>query len=176
MKRYGDKRQWKTGRGPTGRPVCRWCGVETKHPRRTWCSDECVAEWMVRAGNPRGPTFERDKGVCALCGLDTEKLRRIIDHARRSLKGEPYLRGSSISAWRLLDGLFRKIGFLLSRSLWEADHIQPVVRGGGSCGLDNIRTLCRPCHLGVTRDLAADRARERRDAKRGLLEAVPGTR
>ena len=30
--------------------------------------------------------------------------------------------------------------------LWEADHIIPVVEGGGLCGLDGYRTLCRKCH------------------------------
>ena len=28
----------------------------------------------------------------------------------------------------------------------DADHIKPVYEGGGSCGLDNIRTLCIACH------------------------------
>ncbi len=30
--------------------------------------------------------------------------------------------------------------------LWEADHIVPVKDGGGCCGLENYRTLCRKCH------------------------------
>lgn len=38
---------------------------------------------------------------------------------------------------------------------WDADHIVPVVEGGGECGLDNYRTLCRPCHVVVTRALRA---------------------
>ena len=29
---------------------------------------------------------------------------------------------------------------------WQVDHITPVAEGGGSCGLDNLRTLCTPCH------------------------------
>lgn len=35
---------------------------------------------------------------------------------------------------------------------WEADHMLPVVEGGDS-NLDNIRTLCVPCHRKVTREL-----------------------
>jgi hypothetical protein len=42
------------------------------------------------------------------------------------------------------------------KSWWEADHIVPVVEGGDS-SLENIRTLCIPCHREVTRSL-----RERR--------------
>lgn len=36
---------------------------------------------------------------------------------------------------------------------WEADHIVPVVEGGGECGLENYRTLCVPCHKRATRAL-----------------------
>jgi 5-methylcytosine-specific restriction protein A len=41
----------------------------------------------------------------------------------------------------------------LSRNLWEADHIVPVVEGGGACGLENFRTLCLPCHKAETKAL-----------------------
>lgn len=51
---------------------------------------------------------------------------------------------------------------VLTRSLWDADHILPVVKGGGGCGLENYRTLCQPCHKAATKKLAADRALERR--------------
>ena len=39
------------------------------------------------------------------------------------------------------------------RSLWDADHILPVAEGGGQCDLDNLRTLCLPCHREVTAQL-----------------------
>jgi len=29
---------------------------------------------------------------------------------------------------------------------WEMDHIRPVSRGGGLCGLGNYQTLCGACH------------------------------
>jgi hypothetical protein len=38
-------------------------------------------------------------------------------------------------------------------SLWDADHIVPVVEGGGECDLSNIRTLCLRCHQQVTLEL-----------------------
>ena len=40
-------------------------------------------------------------------------------------------------------------------SLWDADHIVPVVEGGGECDLQNIRTLCLKCHRTVTAELRA---------------------
>ncbi len=36
---------------------------------------------------------------------------------------------------------------------WQADHIVPVAEGGGSCGLNNFRTLCSPCHQSETQKL-----------------------
>lgn len=45
------------------------------------------------------------------------------------------------------------------RTLWDADHIVPVVEGGGECDLSNIRTLCVNCHRAATLAL-----RERRRA------------
>lgn len=176
MKRYGDRTVWKTGRGPNGRPVCRWCGTETAPPRRTWCSQACVDEWLVRSSGARlrHVVHERDQGVCALCGLDTAKLARILKHFSRSLDvmtlavpdGERLYNVRRTARW----AIFERLGFIPDRTFWEADHIVPVVRGGGSCGLENIRTLCIPCHRDETKKLAADRARERRDAKRGLLQ------
>ncbi|MDP9194407.1 MAG: HNH endonuclease [Acidobacteriota bacterium] len=42
------------------------------------------------------------------------------------------------------------------KSWWEADHRTPVVEGGDS-SLENMRTLCIPCHRAATRELAAKR-------------------
>jgi hypothetical protein len=41
---------------------------------------------------------------------------------------------------------------------WDADHIIPVWRGGGLCGLDGYQTLCKPCHAAKTAADAAERA------------------
>ncbi len=44
------------------------------------------------------------------------------------------------------------------KRLWEADHILAVFEGGGSCGLDNYRTLCYWCHKNNTAEQAKLRA------------------
>ncbi len=113
---------------------CRWCGAEVTARRLTFCGDACVHEWKLRTDPAylRSQVFARDRGVCSLCGLDTEALRkdkRKLDYrARRQFEKDWGSR----------------------HSLWDADHIVPVAEGGGECGLANMRTLCLKCHRSVT--------------------------
>lgn len=87
-------------------------------------------EWKLRTnpGYLREQVFERDRGVCAMCGVDTVQLRkdkRKLDYkARKQFEKD----------W----GTRQK--------LWDADHIVPVKAGGGECGMTNMRTLCVLCH------------------------------
>jgi 5-methylcytosine-specific restriction enzyme A len=125
-------------RSPAGRPLCRWCHMETPRGRRTFCSNACVHEWKLRTdpGYLREKVFERDAGVCVRCGTDTVALRRDmrrLDYAalRRFLK-----------EWGLRENS--------RKSLWDADHIIPVAEGGGQCDLTNMRTLCLRCHRDAT--------------------------
>jgi 5-methylcytosine-specific restriction enzyme A len=128
-------------RGPNGRILCRWCNLETPAGRITFCSDWCVHEWRLRSdpGYLREQVFERDRGVCAGCGLDTEAEWRRIGRLR------PAKRAGALRDWG--------IGKLRRASLWDADHIAPVVEGGGECDLSNLRTLCLKCHRRVTAEL-----------------------
>jgi len=48
------------------------------------------------------------------------------------------------------------------RGDWHADHVVPVVEGGGECGLEGMRTLCVPCHKDETAALAKRRAEARK--------------
>jgi 5-methylcytosine-specific restriction endonuclease McrA len=121
-----------------GVPLCRWCDGEIPNPRRTFCSEECVHQWKLRtdAGYLREKVFERDRGVCAQCGIDTVALRRDmrkLDYAARR---------TFLKAWGLREGS--------RKSLWDADHIVPVAEGGGQCDLSNMRTLCLKCHREAT--------------------------
>lgn len=69
-----------------------------------------------RPAEMRNSIFARDRGVCALCGVGPTC---------------SWPRGK----W---DGA--------RLSEWEMDHIIPVAEGGGLCGLDGYRTLCKVCH------------------------------
>jgi len=134
-------------KGPNGRALCRQCSVEVPRGRQTFCGDQCVEAWNVRTGNRLDRIIKaRDHGICALCGLDCEALKK----TRRALHG---------SARQEFDTLH---GIPSGRTrLWDIDHINPVVEGGGSCGLENLRTLCCRCHRACTADLRTRRAKPR---------------
>jgi len=55
--------------------------------------------------------------------------------------------------------------------LWQADHIVPVIEGGGGTGPENLRTLCLGCHRKVTQELMA-RRRAARKAERDAQKAA----
>jgi 5-methylcytosine-specific restriction endonuclease McrA len=125
----------KPDRNEAGDPVCRWCRTPVRPPRRTFCGDACVHEWRVRSSPSyvRKQVMKRDRGVCALCGFDVRQAER---NWRRQKPASPDR--AARRAWRA------------QRPRWEADHIVPVADGGGECGLDNYRLLCRTCHVLIT--------------------------
>lgn len=159
-------------RGENGRKLCRYCGVETKPPRRTFCSDECVNDYRLRSDPSylRYRVEKRDKGICALCGIDTKvieagltELSYLIDYDHVDKGGRPVLR--DLTAPLNLVKQFLGVGKWDNRtSMWDADHIKEVVAGGGECGLENMQTLCVWCHRAKTSGLAARLKEERKAA------------
>ena len=130
-------------KGPLGRPLCRWCQLEILATRRrTFCSASCVHQWRLRSdpGYLRDQVFARDRGRCALCATDTVRAYAQLKRSRGVTRTE------LLTMWGL-----PSIG--ARRSLWDADHIIPVAEGGGQCDLDNLRTLCLPCHREQTAEL-----------------------
>lgn len=94
--------------GTNGRKACLLCGGDiTAKNRSTFCSKDCANEFRIKtdASYVRFRVFERDKGVCAGCAVD------VFQNTRRT----PRARGTG--------------------DLWQADHIVPVIEGGGECGL-----------------------------------------
>lgn len=154
--------------GPNGEKICYNCGGPLPKGRRFNCSSECSEEWRTKTspGYMRVRVWERDRGVCALCGLDTAALRLSFEKSRAAFKasGDYYktkadwLKANGIPAGRE------------STDWWDADHIVPVIEGGGECGLENYRTLCIPCHNAVTRQLHS-RAKAKRKEER--IQKVP---
>lgn len=53
-----------------GEKVCRECGtsIDSGSRRQSWCSRECVDAYVDRKRPVREIIWERDHGICALCG------------------------------------------------------------------------------------------------------------
>ncbi len=128
-----------------GKRCCLVCnGAITAKQRSTFCSSECSDHHYIRTRPDfaRLKVFQRDNGICRKCGLDC-------------FAGQKRVRRSAGSG-----------------DLWQADHIIPVVEGGGECGLDNLQTLCTACHKAETGALAARRAKSRSRQGNLTLEAT----
>ena len=126
-------------------PCCRWCMKGVSPPRRTLCSKECEHELKLRISGRylRDCVYKRDNGICMICNVDTKQIAKTI----LSLTGKErmdYMILNKISPKRKI--WIKKHG----GGMWYADHIVPVKDGGGLCGLDNMRTLCIPCHKIIT--------------------------
>lgn len=126
-------------------------------------------------GRHRAAVLDRDHGVCALCGVDTERLRLwlesipLIDNRREWRMGA--VRPDTQLAFRRVLGRHKHRALVLlgrlwgvvipnaKASLWQMDHALPVAEGGGGCGVDGLRTLCSRCHRHETAALAGRLAR-----------------
>src|SRR3954468_19686544 len=160
-------------RGERPPHICHWCltSLDGLSRRRTWCSQSCVDEYLIRssASYAREKVFERDRGVCARCHVDTEAIRLVIDESRRraidALDHDPACwEGRHAGRWhsnyyyRRLGEVTAEFSRLLSSRLkrgahghlWEAHHTTAVVEGGGWCGLDGYETVCIGCHNAET--------------------------
>lgn len=140
---------------PDGKPACRRCAGPLPKGRRTWCSDVCIADALIRCtpAVARRWVYARDQGVCAQCGLDTDALWKAYQAARWE-----YPSDRESTRVRMV-----ALGFRTDQEPWEMEHRLPVIEGGGHCGLSNLETLCRPCHLQRTKALAGRRAAKRKN-------------
>lgn len=218
---YARRQRWRfRGKGPNGRNLCHCgCGREVQPPRRSAFSDECVTNWK-RINDPATIAeivLERDKGICAHCGLDTVALRdTCLPYGSNAIDQHPDLHAIAVELgydhqyisdryhqwktrpeveaayevahyiwtreielpWRAFQEQRVKecaeMGFTdPSRRWWEADHIVPVIEGGGGVGPEGYRTLCLPCHRRETAKLAQRLAHRRRTAKQPELTLEP---
>ena len=166
------------GTRPWGWRRCKWCGAECKGRRRAWCSDDCKSEYWLRSSGSsvRLWLWDRDGGICAVCGIPAEEISELAGKCKRKyfghgLKNRPGYSPSFYKAWgpwgMSCDNWYYSV------SLWEADHIIPVIEGGGCCGLENYRTLCLRCHKEDTAALAARRANRTEHERLEAIETPP---
>ncbi len=144
-----DKIYPKTKKGK--KYFCRFCGKELSGKKTSWCSQKCTDEALIRCWPTyaRHMVFKRDKGICAVCGVNVEKLRESTRRMFGYLRKE---QGLGI-ATKYLNEFYKKGWYKINRSWWEAHHIIPVSQGGGLCGLENYQTLCVLCHKKETSKL-----------------------
>jgi 5-methylcytosine-specific restriction endonuclease McrA len=111
--------------------------------RRTFASDDCVHRWKLRTqpGYVRQQVWNRDRGICGVCGVDTAQQDAAAQQQRQNGR-----------RWRKC----------LALASWHAHHIIPVAEGGGECDLSNYQTLCRDCHVRITAEWHARRAATRK--------------
>ena len=134
-------------KGPDGRNLCRWCHLQvpTRKKQQVWCGQECVGEHALTKGSS-GPiriaVLDRDKGVCAVCGLDCDAFEKRMRNRLRQLRDR---RLGSERIKRLRDAVVKRGFDGLIDSTWQADHIVARSEGGSSL-MENIQTLCTPCH------------------------------
>jgi 5-methylcytosine-specific restriction endonuclease McrA len=141
---------------------CAWCGsclsAVSIRAESTYCSQDCAEEGRLRRGgkfasvNIRRSVFALEGGKCTLCHIDAHALYEQI----RSLQPAERLNKLLAVNWRLpISG--RAMEHLLQDpkegDFWQADHIRAVKEGGGDSGMENLRTLCVPCHSRETTKL-----------------------
>jgi hypothetical protein len=146
--------------------ACAWCGGNLSYVtsregvESTYCSNSCAEQGRLMRGGMcsstqiRAHVFGLEGGVCQLCCIDAHALYTRLC----ALRPAERLNALINAKWAL-----PKSGPALERLLqnpregdfWQADHIIAVSEGGGGCGLDNLRTLCTPCHQNQTNRLRA---------------------
>lgn len=173
---------------------CSWCGTrELPKGRQSWCSQACVDAYLMVSDSNfiRRKVFERDKGICEICGCDADKeyeaYRKLSETVERLTDRLMHQRRFNVcwvrGRWQFVEyqnpdrkevADFRR--YMMRKyapgnwtsdrtSGWDADHIVPVAEGGGECDLSNLRTACIPCHKQLTKELAARLAERRKKNK-----------
>lgn len=153
--------------------ICRWCdqpvlNTEGK-PRRSSWHPECVTAFKLIhwPAETRKAIYDRDHGICARCGVDSESRRRMwLDTwqlwswlARKYFEDQYRNGGLQITSWGNFSDIVRKAVDLALKEAgsthaeptpWQHDHIRPLIEANGDIAfwqLDNIQTLCTRCHV-----------------------------
>lgn len=121
---------------------------------------------------PRVRMDAEGRRLCCWCGgIIQEKRRRTW--CSQSCVNDYRVRSQPAYARHLVEqrdhGICQLCGSQCHGQDWQMDHILPVIKNGGSCGLDNLRTLCLPCHRRVTAELRRELADKRAGRMRMAL-------
>ena len=144
--------------------ACSWCGLAFSKAQKkagaTYCSQRCAEEGRIKRGgqfassNIRSAMFSIEGGVCTICGIAAHQLFKQI----KALQPAERLNKLLQAGWKLpRSGKAMKnlLNDPKEGDFWQVDHIEAVAEGGGGCDIENLRTLCVPCHQGETQKLHA---------------------
>ena len=146
--------------------LCAWCGdtlpmvSNVAGVESTYCSIACSQQGRLKRGGlyastrVREQVFALERGVCQQCGIDSHALFTRMS----ALQPAERLNALMNASWKLPKNpksLERLLQNPKEGDFWEADHIVAVAEGGGGCDLENLRTLCVPCHAEETEKLRA---------------------
>lgn len=109
-----------------------------------YCSFSCGEELLLRAGSSsliRRQLFAMECGVCQLCGRDAQAVYQKLKSLTPPERVQELLQLGILKHFPEA-----AIQNPQESHFWHADHELPVAEGGGQCGLENLRTLCVPCH------------------------------
>lgn len=142
--------------------ACAWCAKTLSRASlrgdSTYCTEECARNGRLKRGGMfsssriRMAAFAIENGRCSLCRVDAHALYRQIC----ALHPAERLNKLLSAHWKLPTTATAIENFLQNPKecqFWQVDHKIAVAEGGGGCGLENLRTLCVPCHQRETEKL-----------------------
>jgi len=132
-------------------------GEDGYHHAREW-HPACKKEFLTisYASSARWYVYDRDKGVCAKCGENTNLTKY----------DEPRPKREEFSEYKDYSEAYQVWLKLIYAAAWHLDHIKPLWSSAGLPDderlpffqLTNMQTLCPPCHAVKTKREAAERA------------------
>jgi len=164
---------------------CRVCLKDVEPGRKYYCGHDCARTFQSSGYMTYQEVIAlRDGGVCACCGLDTEKLiddraeagavpSMMSDYLRRLTERAQLLTRQALEAGKAaarqaaLEQVLEEWGAPSDRkSLVEVDHIIPVSMWQGdpveANNPENLQTLAIPCHRKKSKTDGTHRAKARR--------------
>lgn len=91
--------------------------------------------------------YARDGGVCSHCGVSTDQLKALLELKEKKMV--ELNEANKFDSHKEFNKRLKDLGYKPGRSLWEAHHVKAQAHDGPD-DLDNIITLCCPCHTKET--------------------------